>query len=395
MIMEASRGKRIGDYMICLAVFIQPVLVLMQHIMIDVFRMDPDMTTNYRVLLTAIPMLMGIGIGFSRKAMRFAIVYCVAIVAMLYTIAFFPDNEKYVRYEGLRFLLPLIIPSAVCLTTVTDICVLRKSLYIMAWAGAVLVVYYMLSYFAGVFYIDAYNMSFSYGCLLPMIVLYSQKKWLPTLVSFFMFLTVVAIGSRGSAGIYVAFLIVDFFVSRRKNQWIVLALAVLLFAMLPMFADFLSGVGLRSRTLGMLNAGNISYDSGREQIYTTCLDTIWNHPLFGVGLFGDRVLLEGAYCHNFFIEVLMDFGVLFGLAIFVVLICLFLRSLRATKTGNRDLLLVFTFGSLLPHMVSGSYLISNNVALWIGLVVILSVDSSSSVSERVSVFEPQVDRFSR
>lgn len=369
--METSRRKRIGDYIMCLAVFIQPVLVLMQHIMIDVFQMDPDVTTSFRVMLTAIPMLMAIGIGFSRSTIRFVIVYGIAVMALLITIAFFPDNEKYVRYEGLRFLLPLIIPSAVCLSTVEDFDVLKKSLYIMAWVAAVLVIYYMLSYFAGAFYIDTYNMSFSYGCLLPMIVLYSKKKLLPTLVSLFIFLTVVAIGSRGSAAIYIAYLIVDFFVSKRRGRWLVLAVGVLFVVMLPVFTDFLSSVGLNSRTLGMLNEGEITNDTGRERIYTVCLDTVLTHPLFGIGLFGDRVLLEGSYCHNFFIEVLLDFGVIVGLSIFLLLTWLFLRALRATKMTNRDLLMVFTFGSLLPFMFSGSYLISNNVALWIGFMLLL------------------------
>lgn len=370
--MEIYRKREIGDYFLCLAVFIQPVLVLMQHVMIDVFRMDPDLTTNYRVLLTAIPMLLAIAIGFSRKAIRFVIVYCVAITLLLFTVAFFPENEKYVRSEGLRFLLPLIIPTAICLTTVFDIDIIRKSLYIMAWGGAILAIFYMLSFFAGAFYIDAYNMSFSYGCLLPMVVLYSKRKLIPALVSFFLFLTVIAIGSRGAAVVFIAYLIVDFLVSKRKGRWVVLAVGLLFVLMMPMFEDFLSEVGLSSRTLGMLNAGEITNDTGRERIYSICLDTIWNHPLLGIGLFGDRVLLEGAYCHNFIIEVLLDYGVLLGLTVFVVLIWLFIRSLRITNVGNRDLLMVFTFGCLLPFMVSGSYLISNNVALWIGFMLFLS-----------------------
>lgn len=370
--MDISKRKRIGDFIICLAVFIQPVLILMQHVMIDVFRMDPDATTNYRVLFTAIPMLMAIGIGLSREVKRFAIVYGIAIIAMISTIAFFPDNERYVRYEGLRFLLPLIIPSAVCLSTVKDIDVLRRSIYIISWSGAVFAMYYMFSYFAGAFYIDSYNMSFSYGCLLPMIVLYSKKKLFPTLVSFFLFLSVVAIGSRGSAVIFIAYLIVDFFVSKRKGRWAVLVLGLLFVAMLPLFEDYLGSVGLHSRTITMLNEGEITNDTGREHFYSECLDAIMNHPLFGIGLFGDRVLLDGSYCHNIIIEVLLDFGVLFGLAIFIVLIRLFLNSLSVTKVRNRDLLMIFTFGSFLPFMLSGSYLISNNVALWIGFMLYLS-----------------------
>lgn len=370
--MGITKNKLLGDYIISLAVFIQPVLILLQHVLIDVFRMDPDATTIYRVGLTAIPMVMAILVGAYRKPVRFLLVYVMAFFVLLLTITFFPANERYVRYEGMRFLLPLVIPSVVCLTVVESMDVLKKSINIMAWVAAALVLYYVVFFFMGRFVIDHYNMSFSYGCLLPMVVLYSQRKVVPTIVSLVMFVVVIAIGSRGGAIIFVAYVLVDALINRRKGRWFVLLLGILFVAALPLLMSFFDSIGISSRTMDLLNSGNITYDSGRDNIYQTCINTLIDNPFFGVGLFGDRAVLGGAYCHNLFLEICLDFGLLVGFFAILSMIFLFLRSYFTTRGEERNFLMVMTFSCFLPYMVSGSYLVSNNVALWIGFMLLLA-----------------------
>ena len=370
--MSPDRKEQIGDFVICIAVFIQPVLVLLQHVLIDVFRMDSDATTNYRVVLTAIPMLSAIALGFYRRTLRFVVVYFIAAIVLLLTVLFFPKNEKYIRYEGLRFLLPLIIPTVVCFTVVNSKKMVRKALDIMAWVSSLLVVFYAWSFFTGRFSIDSYNMSFSYGCLLPMIVLYSQRRLIPTILSIFLFFVVVAIGSRGGAIIFVAYVIIDAVLNWRKGRWYVLISGGILVLLIPSFLAILGRFDIGSRTLRLLNSGDITYDAGREEIYSTCTRALADNPLFGVGLFGDRVLLDGAYCHNFFLEIGLDFGLILGGMVLLFLIWCFIRSFRRSKGEDKDLLLIITFGCFLPFMVSGSYLISNNVALWMGLLLLLN-----------------------
>lgn len=369
--MKTYKEVIIGDYIIGLAVFIQPVLILLQHVLIDVFRMDPDATTTYRVVLTAIPMIMAIFVGVRRKPARFLVVYVIVFLVLLLTISFFPANERYVKYEGTRFLLPLVIPSAVCLTVVVNMDVLKKSIYIMAWMAAVLVLYYIASFFMGRFVIDHYNMSFSYGCLLPMVVLFSQHKVFPTIVSLVMFITVIAIGSRGGAIIFVAYVLIDVLINRRKGRWYVLLLGILFVIALPSLMAFFDSISISSRTMSLLNSGDITYDSGRDNIYQKCLDVLLENPVLGVGLFGDRAVLGGAYCHNLFLEIGMNYGLFFGLFVVFSMIVLFGKSYFTAKGEDRSLLMVMTFSCLLPHMVSGSYLISNNVALWLGIMLLL------------------------
>lgn len=370
--MSPARKEQIGDFIIYLAVFIQPVLVLLQHVLIDAFRMDPDATTNFRVVLTAVPMLGAIALGFNRNPLRFVLVYSISIFVLLLTVLFFPANEKYVRYEGLRFLLPLIIPTVICFTVVNSKEMIRKALNIMAWASTVLVVFYAWSFFTGRFSIDSYNMSFSYGCLLPMIVLYSQRRLIPTIMSLFLFLVVVAIGSRGGAFIFVAYIIADAVLRRRKERWLVLAAGVIFIILLPSFMAFLEEIGIGSRTLSLLNSGDIVSDSGRNDIFLICINALSRNPVFGVGLYGDRVLLEGAYCHNFILEIGLDFGVILGLIILCFLLWRFIRVFWLSKGENRNLLLIISFGCFLPFMFSGSYLINNNIALWIGILLLLN-----------------------
>lgn len=360
-----------GDFVICLAVLIQPVLVLLQHVLIDVFGMESEATTTYRVVLTAIPMLAAISVGFYRSTVRFLFVYAITILILMLTISFFPLNEQYVRREGMRFLLPLIIPSALCLVTVRSMDVLKRSLIIMAWSGALMVLFYIISFFAGVFIIDSYNMSFSYGCLLPMVVLYSKRTIPSTIMSFVLFIAVLAIGSRGGAIIFVGYVLIDALLNKRKGRWMILLLGLIFVASIPVLMSFFDSIGISSRTMTLLNSGNITYDSGRDYIYQTCIEVLLDHPFFGAGLFGDRVILGGVYCHNFVLEICLDFGLFFGVFIILALVLLFIRSFLISKGEGRSLLLVLTCACFLPYMVSGSYLVANNIAIWLGYVLLI------------------------
>lgn len=360
-----------GDYVICLAVFIQSVLILLQQILIDVFGMDPDATTTYRVALTAIPMVAAIIVGFYRKTARFVFVYVMTILILLLTVSIFPKNEQYVRYEAIRFLLPLVVPSTLCLITVKSLEILETSLIIIAWTSAVLVLFYIISYFAGRFFIDSYNMSFSYGCLLPMIVLFSRRKPISTIFSFVMFLAVLAIGSRGGAIIFVAYVLLDVMMNKRKGRWIILIIGLVFVASIPILMSFFDSIGISSRTIGMLNSGDISNDTGRNSIYQICIEALLNNPFFGVGMYGDRVIIGGVYCHNFFLEVFLDFGLLLGIFIVLILLHIFIRAFSISSGKSRTLLLILTFACFFPYMASGSYLISNSIAIWLGYILLI------------------------
>jgi O-antigen ligase len=359
------------DYLICIAILIQSALVIFQYVLMDVYGIDPEGTTIYRVVLTAIPMIFAIILAFIRRPTLFITVYVIALLILLLHAVVFPLNLPYITKEGGRFLLPVVIPSALCLTAVRDIRIVERSAVIISWATAFMVFVYAISFFRGRFEIDSYSMGFSYGCLLPMLILYTRRKVFPVTVSLIFFIIIVSIGSRGAAIVFVVFVAIDLFISRSRFRWFAIIAGVLMVLLLPQLDSFLDTIGINSRTLRLLTEGSINYTSGRDEIYDKVVSAINEHPVLGLGLFGDRRFLNGAYCHNLVIEVYADFGFIFGTLIILIGIIDLFVSYRASRFGYRTMWLVFALSGILPFMASSSYLIYNPLAILIGYSVLV------------------------
>lgn len=367
-----KRWSTAVDYLICIAILIQSALVIFQYVLMGLYGIDPEGTTIYRVVLTAVPMIIAIILAFIRKPSLFIIVYLIALLILLLHAVVFPSNLPYITKEGLRFLLPVVIPSALCLIAVRDIRIVEHSAVIISWTTAFLVFIYALAFFRGKFEIDSYSMGFSYGCLLPMLILYTRRKVFPVIVSLIIFIIIVSIGSRGAAIVFVVFVAIDLFLSRSRFRWFAIIASVLMIMLLPQLDSFLDTIGINSRTLRLLTEGNINYTSGRDEIYDKVVAAINEHPVLGLGLFGDRRYLNGAYCHNLFIEIYADFGVLFGTLIMLIGIIELFVSYRASRFGYRTMWLVFALSGILPFMASSSYLIYNPLAILIGYSVLVN-----------------------
>lgn len=363
-----------GDYIICMAVLIQPVLILLQHVLIDVFRMPLETSTTIRVALTAIPMVLAIIVGAIRKPVRFVLVYIIVGIILFMSIAIHPQNTDYIKDEGLRFFLPIVLPTVICLSTLKNWVVFKKSLDIISWISVVLTLYYIFHYYIGTFIIDNYNMSFSYGCLLPMIVLFSHRRFFPVVISLLMFIWVLAIGSRGAVIAFIIYVVIDAFINKRKGRWLLFFIGLIFFSVVPLINGYFDSIGIHSRTLDLFLSGGIDYDSGRDYLYEKSLREIKLHPFTGIGLWGDRVLLDGYYCHNFFIEVLLDFGLFVGLILLLWFLYFMVKAFVTTKDDKdkRDSLLILVASGLIPSFVSGSYLTSSSMGLLFGYVFFLA-----------------------
>lgn len=359
------------DYFIVFAVFLQSALVILQAIMIDVFRMDAEATTIYRVILSAIPMSLAIILSFRRNPTMFFITYLIAILLLLLHTIIFPNNAQYIEKDSLRFLLPMVIPSALCLITVRNIDFIEKVWYQISWIVFAEVLIYVLAYFGGLFFITDYNMSFSYGCLLPMSSLYHKKNKLSVLASLLMFIVVVSIGSRGAAIIFLAYIVFDVLQNNKKLIIPLLLLLSFALASLPTIISFLDSIGLQSRTLDLLATGQIGNSSGRDNLYDIAINTILDNPFIGVGLWGDRVLFNGGYCHNILIEIFLNWGILVGIGIIglfgVKTLQVYFKSDKLNKNRIISYFLIF----IGPLMASGSYLTDYDFGIFCGLIYLL------------------------
>lgn len=359
------------DHYIAFAVLLQSFLVILQQVLISVFHMPPEATTIYRVILTAIPLSVAIAITVYRKWNIFLLVYAVVILIISLHIIIFPQNYMYIKQGSFRFLLPIVIPNVLCLMYLKDIKIVEAALYKISWFTAFLALIYVVNFFSGKFLIESYSMSFSYGLLLPMLSLYSDKRWYSVIAALFLFIIVISIGSRGAAIVFVLYVVYDTFQYNRKYIIPSVIAIVVFFLFLPSLASWLDSIGISSRTLNLLLGDSISYMSGRDDLYDKALAVFWNNPIKGVGLFGDRVFLDGAYVHNFILELYLNWGIIVATLILFYFMWKFISTYIQSNKENRSILVKYLFAGVAPLMASGSYLTDYDLGIFIGVLFLI------------------------
>ena len=358
----------LGDYLISVGVFFQPALILFQYVISSVLGMDIEQTTVYRVALTAAFMLPAMLVSLYRKPSTFFLSYFVVLSILGLTSIIFPDNYSIISEAGVRFLLPVVVPSFICLQAIKDISVVKISLRIVGWIAGLEALVFLLYFLMGRFSVEKYSLSFSYACLFPMLILYSQKQLIPVLISILIFFEVLAFGSRGAAVFFVAYIAFDFVRQKGKMRVIAIAASVLFVFLLPYFMSYLDDLGVYSRTLAMAVDGGMTESDGRNYIYNKSMDALWNNPILGVGVYGDRILL-GGYCHNILLEILLDFGLFLGLPILLIFVYIGVNAIKISKGVIRETAYILLFSGVLPLLLSGSYLQEPNFAIFIGYCV--------------------------
>lgn len=127
------------------------------------------------------------------------------------------------------------------------------------------------------------------------------------------------------------------------------------------------GSAASMRTVQRLLDNALLEDSGRARIYATVLSYLREHLFWGCGALNDRVILHdavrgigplsGSYPHNIFLEFAMQFGVILGTVLMMLLVAQLLRAWRRCRSHRERLVLVsLLFSGIVPLMVSGSYL---------------------------------------
>ena len=139
--------------------------------------------------------------------------------------------------------------------------------------------------------------------------------------------------------------------------------------------DFLSGFGYSSRLiskfLGTSSDGDLFIYSDRERIQQRFIS---NLDFFGHGIFSDRVLTGGEYPHNIVLEILYQFGYLYGFSLLLILLVFLVQSHSAAKKSGNSFLafswLVLLCTICVKLMVSASYLTDRTFWMFLSLAII-------------------------
>lgn len=109
------------------------------------------------------------------------------------------------------------------------------------------------------------------------------------------------------------------------------------------------------------------FQSTRSTIYKNSLEMILEKPVFGWGLAGEFFIL-GTYPHNFFLEIMIDFGILLGAAFSIYVIYKTIIAFKTQQNNIKELLAILLCAGFFPTMLSGSWFLEWKLFLFWGLV---------------------------
>jgi O-antigen ligase len=222
-------------------------------------------------------------------------------------------------------------------------------------------------------------MTLSYYILIPAIVeineFLNKKKLFSLLIFALSSIIIISFGSRGALLCLIIYVFLRFYIyTKNKNLKIVflkLFLALLIIfgilninGIIVFLNNMLISIGINSRTL-YLFLNNFDHLSGRNEIYELILGYISKQSLFGSGIGYDRVLLNGAYSHNLFLEMIINFGLIVGVLMFVILFIMTIFASVRDIANKDNLITILIILGLVYLTFSGSYL--TDITFWIFL----------------------------
>ena len=181
------------DYILSVSALIQPVLVLIQLLMIDALRVDYDTANKLRILATAVPVLVSMVIIVQREFDLTVLTYAIVLTILAYTILRFPGRLAFMRDDVIKFTLTVVIPIGLAIASIRNFAVFMRCVVFVSIAAVAIGFVYAMLYLMGTFIIETYSMTFSYALLFPTFVLLTKKKWIWKALALVMMLEMLAI----------------------------------------------------------------------------------------------------------------------------------------------------------------------------------------------------------
>ena len=226
-------------------------------------------------------------------------------------------------------------------------------------------------------------MEFSYA-LLPFVLTsfyatYNGKKWLNLVLYVVGVIVITFYGARTPLLISVLFPIVTVVLRKGKLSFEKLLLlfiaAVLIMVIIANLSSVLGVLGRYGESVGSYALSklqtNAFWDSStRNDIYDHAFRLIEEKSGAPMGLFADRIYLDVIYVHNIFLEFIIDYGIILGVALSLAIIYLMLRSYKINKDWNVRLFLLFWFCVVFVRfLVSGSYLVEGISFVYFSILI--------------------------
>lgn len=248
--------------------------------------------------------------------------------------------------------------------------------------------------FAGSSYQElSYIASFSFSIILFFALFY--KKIYPSLnLKYYTYLAVIPMalyvvcifisGGRGGMIVVVLSLLVYGYLWKDslRKQWKSIIILTLFFCILFIYIEkeflnderFLLGA---ERVFSYISSDgvDVSKASHRDQVYLQAINVIRDNPIYGYGFFSYLDVFKRGYPHNFFLEILLQGGVVFLYIIVFLILYFFYKLCKMIKFDNTHLLLMpFLLFPIVKLMFSGSYI--TEPFFWFCLAYVFSYENT-------------------
>ena len=105
----------------------------------------------------------------------------------------------------------------------------------------------------------------------------------------------------------------------------------------------------------------------RSNLSALLKESINKNWLFGIGIFGDSILL-GVYVHNIFLEILSGYGIIFGSMLMIAMVVSLLYLFKRADKNDKEFIIILLFSYLLKLFVSSSFLIDTGFWFMVGIL---------------------------
>ncbi len=323
---------------------------------------------------------------FFKSGPAVAIIAFLVFLSTLFSYLFYPEISKIFINEDFNPLTSAFlgilfyqIPALILASNLKryDFLIKRARLYSLITVIVGIISFYYFTIVSASEDIPNY-MVYSYNLLSglgPLIVLaYYDRNLIyaiPIALGAICMLVVGARGAQMSLLLIVLFSIIAFSKNRAKTiSGILVLLFICMFAIshIDILADgidkLLGDYNVHSRTLAKMMEGSFFSQSGRDKLRDIVIEGISNRPFFGYGLFGDRYVTatmgwgEPAYCHNLFLELCCDMGIVLGSLAFLFIVISLIRNIISHNRNKKAAILVCMSCGFFELLFSNSYLLS-------------------------------------
>jgi hypothetical protein len=382
--------RKSADYKISIALMASFVILALQYVVLIYFNIlglsEASIIQLISKVLVGITFAYALPVVLKRGGMKVFITYFIAIFIFILNFMMFPNNRSYlgeVSFNIFFICLPAFIYSMSIQDWVEFKKVMRKASFIVFVFGVIL----GGSFFLGVSSVRTYSMSLSYYMLLPSVIFldelldkFSLRIFIYTVISL---MVILALGSRGAILCILVFVFLKIIRTESKLSYkrklvyftitgIIFLGYLFLNRILQSLYLFLLNVGVKSRSILLFMNDGI-YLSGREDIYRTVVGEIIANPILGIGLAGDRSATGGDYAHNFFIEFIAGFGIIFGSLIIIIFIFYMIKNLATKELKIYNMTIIWICLGFVSLMVSGTYLTDFKFWVFLGFLLNRSI----------------------